>query len=430
MEQLNIMVFPCGSEIGLELHRALKDVRFITLYGASSAEDHGRSVYKNYIGGIPYISDPSFVDALNAAVDANGIRFIFPALDSVIAALSRVRDKLHAELLTCADDAVQVCRSKARTYARLEGCDFLPRTYAGPEDVDAYPVIIKPAEGQGAQGFMILHSETELRYELSQRTEPQVICEYLPGEEYTIDCFTDRHGAVRYASCRSRRRIKSGISVNSALTPPDARVREIAEIINKKIPMRGVWFFQLKRNAAGEYRLLECATRVAGTMCLERAAGVNLPLLTVFDALGMDVDVAPQLQSAQVDRALYNVFKLDLNYSEVYVDYDDTLIIKDRVNFTVLRFIYQCVGRGIKVILLTRHETDVREDMKAFRIFPELFDKIICIPRSERKIDHVSPAPDALFLDDSFAERSAMRQAFGVTALGPDAAEALIDERQ
>ncbi len=430
MEQLNVMVFPCGSEIGLELHRALKDVRFITLYGASSADDHGRSVYKNYIGGIPYISDPSFVDALNAAIDANGIRFIFPALDSVIAALSRVRDQLHAELLTCADDAVQVCRSKARTYARLEGCDFLPHTYAGPEDVDAYPVIIKPAEGQGAQGFMILQTETELRYELSQRTEPQVICEYLPGEEYTVDCFTDRHGAVRYASCRSRRRIKSGISVNSALTPPDARIRGIAEIINQKIPMRGVWFFQLKRNAAGEYRLLECATRVAGTMCLERAAGVNLPLLTVFDALDMDVDVAPQLQSAQVDRALYNVFRLDLSYSEVYVDYDDTLIVKGRVNFTVLRFIYQCVERGIKVILLTRHETDVREDMKAFRIFPELFDEIICIPRSERKTDHVSPAPDALFLDDSFAERSAMRQAFGVTVFGPDAVEALIDERQ
>ena len=430
MEQIKIMVFPCGSEIGLELHRALRDIRFITLYGASSVEDHGKSVYKNYIGDIPFISDPAFVDRLNAAIDENGIRFVFPALDSVMAALSRVRDRLHAPLLTCPDDAVQVCRSKARTYERLSGCDFLPGVYACPDEVPAYPVIIKPAEGQGSQGFMVIHSRNELVYELSQRAEPQVICEYLPGEEYTVDCFTDRFGQVRYASCRTRRRVKSGISVNSALEPPDARVLEIARVINEKISMRGVWFFQLKRNASGDYRLLECATRVAGTMCLERAVGVNLPLLTVFDALDMDVTFAPQLAAASVDRALYNVFTLDLSYDEVYIDFDDTLIVNGRVNFTVLRFIYQCVARNIRVILLTRHETDVRLDMQAYRIHPTLFDDIVCIPRSEKKIDHVSPSACALFIDDSFAEREAMRRAFGVTALGVDSVEALIDERQ
>lgn len=430
MEQINILVFPCGSEIGLELHRSLKDIRFVTLFGASSAEDHGRCVYKNYIGGIPYITDPAFVDSLNEVIDKYGIDFIFPALDSVMAALSLERDRLHASLLTCGDSAVQICRSKARTYAALEGCDFLPKVYASADAVESYPVIIKPAEGQGSQGFLILHSREELDFALSQREAQQVICEYLPGEEYTIDCFTDRHGEVRYASCRNRHRIKSGISVNSNLMPPDKRIREIADIINEKIPMRGVWFFQLKRNYVGEYRLLECATRVAGTMCLERAAGVNLPLLTVFDALGYDISIAPQITSAQVDRALSNVFMLDLDYDEVYVDFDDSLIINGRVNFTLLRFIYQCVERKIPVTLLTRHETDVREDMKAYRIFPELFDAVICIPRSEKKTDHVHPSKKALFIDDSFAEREAMQRAFGIKSFGVDAVEALIDERQ
>ena len=430
MEQIKVMVFPCGSEIGLELHRALKDIRFITLFGASGAEDHGRCVYRNYIGGVPFITDPAFVDVLNAEIDKNGIDFIFPALDSVMAALSRVRDRLHAPLLTCDDNAVQICRSKARTYQALASCDFLPRVYASADAVDTYPVIIKPAEGQGSQGFMVIENRGMLEYELAQRTQPQVICEYLPGEEYTVDCFTDRHGKVRYASCRSRRRIKNGISVNSDLMPPDDRIRGIAAEINQKIPMRGVWFFQLKRNAAGDYRLLECATRVAGTMCLERAVGVNLPLLTVFDALGYDVEIAPQLTDVSVDRALYNVFSLDLDYDEVYVDYDDTLIVNGRVNFTVLRFIYQCVERKIPVTLLTRHETDVREDMQAFRVFPGLFDRIVCIPRSERKIDNVSPSSKALFIDDSYVERAAMQAAFGIAVFGVDAVEALIDERQ
>lgn len=430
MEQIKILVFPCGSEIGLELHRALKDIRFIDLYGGSSVEDHGAFVYQNYYGGIPYVTAPDFLEVLNRYIDDNHIDFVFPAMDSVIAAMSRNRDQIHAKLLTCPDETVQLCRSKARTYARLAGCDFLPGIYAAPEEVPGYPVIIKPAESQGSQGFLILKSEEELRHELAVRTEEQVICEYLPGVEYTIDCFTDRHGVLRYVSCRDRHRIRNGISVNSSLTQPDPRVREIAAAINEKMKFRGVWFFQLKKNRRGEYKLLECATRVAGTMCVERAAGVNLALLTVFDALDYDVDLPEQLPCVTVDRALNNVFRLDLEYDEVYMDFDDTVIVHDRVNFTVLQFIYQCVQRDIPVILLTRHDTDVVEDLKARKIAPELFSRIVCLPRSERKIDHVCPSAKALFVDDSFAERKAMTDAYGIRSLGVDAVEALLDPRQ
>lgn len=430
MKQINIMVFPCGSEVGLEIHRALKDIRFIDLYGASSVEDHGCWVYKNYISGIPYINDAAFIDKINEAVDKYNIDFIFPALDSVMTELSKHRDALHAGLLTSPDDAVQLCRSKSKTYARLAGCDFLPETFSAVEEIDSYPVIIKPAESQGAQGFKIIESKEDLEYELSVREDEQVICEYLPGEEYTIDCFTDRNGELRYVAYRNRHRIKNGISVNSTMMQPDERIREIAEMINSKIKFRGVWFFQLKRNTNGEYRLLECATRIAGTMCVQRAAGVNLALLTVFDALDYDVDIAPQVKKVTVDRALHNLFKLDIEYDEVYLDFDDTVIVHDKVNCTVLQFVYQCVERNIPVTLLTRHETDIYADLRSYRIMPELFDHIICLPRSERKIDHVHPKQKALFIDDSFAERKAMQDAFGMTVLGVDAVEALIDARQ
>lgn len=430
MEQVKIMVFPCGSEVGLELHRALKDIRFIELYGASGVDDHGRFVYRNYYGDMPFINHPDFLDACNRFIDEHDIDFVFPALDSVMAVMSAVRDKLHAPLLTCPDETVQICRSKSKTYARLAGLDFLPAQYNAPEEITQYPVIIKPSESQGAQGFMVIESAEQLAYELSTRTAEQVICEYLPGEEYTIDCFTDRHGKLRYAACRNRHRIRNGISVNSTVMQPDARVMEIAEQINSRLAFRGVWFFQLKRNANGEYKLLECATRVAGTMCVERAAGVNLALLTVFDAMGFDVQLPEKTPHVMVDRALYNVFKLDMEYDEVYMDFDDTVIVHDRVNFKVLQFIYQCVERGIPVTLLTRHDTDVVEDLKARRIDPALFDRIVCLPRSERKIDHVSPSKNALFVDDSYAERKSMYDAYGLWTLGVDAVEALLDERQ
>lgn len=428
MKQIRIMVFPCGSEIGLELHRALKNIRFIDLVGASGADDHGRWVYRNYIGNIPFVTDPACIDALNRHIDAQQIDFIFPALDSVMAVLSANRARLHARLLAPPDETVQICRSKARTYAHLAGCDFLPRVYQTPDEVSQFPVIIKPAESQGAQGFAILESAAQLQYEWQNRTTAQVVCEYLGGEEYTVSCFTDRHGALRFVSCRDRRRVKSGISVRSVLLPLDARLAEIAAAINRRLTFRGAWFFQVKKNQSGEYRLLECACRVAGTACVERAAGVNLPLLTVFDALDMDVDIAPQTDRVEVDRALHNVFRVGIDYDEVYLDFDDTLIVHERVNFAALQFVYQCVTRKIPVILLTRHNTDVVKDLEAYRIAPTIFDRIICLPRSARKIDHISPSKKALFVDDSFAERQAMQQTFGIRTWGVDAVEALLEE--
>lgn len=57
--KIKILVFSCGSEIGLELHRALKWDKHIELFGASSAKsNHGRYVYKNYIEELPIIDDP------------------------------------------------------------------------------------------------------------------------------------------------------------------------------------------------------------------------------------------------------------------------------------------------------------------------------------------------------------------------------------
>ena len=56
----NILVFPCGSEIALEIYKSLKYSIHFNLIGASSVEDHGRFVYENYIGNLPYISQERY----------------------------------------------------------------------------------------------------------------------------------------------------------------------------------------------------------------------------------------------------------------------------------------------------------------------------------------------------------------------------------
>ena len=430
MRHINILVFPCGSEVALEIHRSLKDIPFITLWGASSVADHGKYLYKNYLESLPMIGAEDFLHRFNEILIEKEIDYIYPAMDQVAEVLSAHRDQLQTELLAPCHDAVHICRNKARTYERLAGLDFLPEVYSDPEQIRHFPVIIKPQEGYGSRGFQILHDREELYHAVSQICQPYVLCEYLRGEEYTVDCFTNCKGELQYACCRSRSRIRNGISVNSRLQEPDLRIREIATQICKRIPMRGGWFFQLKCNGEGEYKLLEVATRIAGTMCVQRAAGVNLPLLTVYDRMGYEVQVEAQLAEVEVDRALYNAFRLNKQFTEVYLDFDDTLIVHGRVNELLMRYIYQCRNNQIPVTLITKHEMPIGESLEKYCISPKLFGQIIHIRKDQNKCDFVTPDRDALFLDDSFTERSRMAKRHGIIALGVDAVECLIDYRQ
>lgn len=49
-----------------------------------------------------------------------------------------------------------------------------------------------------------------------------------------------------------------------------------------------------------------------------------------------------------MDRALENVFKIDYQYSTVYIDLDDTLIFENKVNYNMMAFLYKCLGEKKK----------------------------------------------------------------------------------
>ena len=60
----NILVFPCGSEVALEIHRSLRYSSHFNLIGASSVDDHGRFVFESYIDGLPFFTDEGFIEHL------------------------------------------------------------------------------------------------------------------------------------------------------------------------------------------------------------------------------------------------------------------------------------------------------------------------------------------------------------------------------
>ena len=427
----NILVFPCGSEIALEVYRAVNHSTHFNLIGANSIDDHGQFVFENYIGGLPFITAPDFLEKFGQVIRENNIDAVYPAMDSVIELLKNNEDLLGCKVVSSPIETTQICLSKSRTYKVLENIVKVPKTYTANELVKAggpFPVFAKPDIGYGSRGAKKISSVEDLKAHLALYPSC-ILSEFLPGKEYTVDCFTNSNGKLLFAAARERCRIMNGISVNTKPVKGNAEeFMDFAQKINETIKFQGAWFYQVKRDANGSLTLLEIASRFGGSSSLFRAQGINFALMSLFDAFDIPVSILRNGYDVVMDRALDNKYKLDLKYSEVFIDFDDCIYLEKKfVNDAMMAFLYRCVNKGIKVTLLSRHDDEklgkLDELLDKLRI-RQVFDRIIHLNPSQKKIDSIDNT-DSIFIDDSFAERKAVADKFNIPVFSLDMIEAL-----
>ncbi|MCI9101199.1 MAG: carbamoylphosphate synthase large subunit short form, partial [Lachnospiraceae bacterium] len=86
----------------------------------------------------------------------------------------------------------------------------------------------------------------------------------------------------------------------------------------------------------------------------------------------------------------------------------------------------------IKIILLTRHETDhddtVEENMLSHSITPKLFHQIIKLEGFQKKKDYIRP-DGSIFIDNSYQERKEVHDAFEIPVFDVEGIEVLDDWR-
>lgn len=421
-----VLVYPCGTEIGMEVYKAVHNSIHYEVWGGSCSYDHGRFVFENHIDNLAFITDRSDekeIAEFNEQIKEYGFDYIYPAMDGVLSVFAKYQNCLEPVVIAPEEFTAAVTRSKKLTYETFEGILPVPKMYESIEDITEFPVFRKPDVGQGSAGTMKIHDKDEL---LANKKEGDgmLLLEYLPGKEYTIDCFTNGAGELLFAQGRERKRIRNGISVNAVLVNRP-EFMDYAKRINEKLHQKGGWFFQLKEDANGELKLLEIASRIAGTSAIERCIGANLPLLTLDVYRGLNIDsLALNTYEIELDRALVNSYRLELDYNTVYVDYDDTVHMGDQLNLFVIQFLYQCVNTGKKLILLTKHEGDLEAQLKHFRI-GQLFDEIIHIEQNHKKIDYINPQ-GAIFIDDSYGERAQVKEKYNIPVFDVSMLEALV----
>ena len=267
MKKYNVLIFPGGTEIGLEIHKALKQCKNICLFSVGQDfVNHAPYVFKNYFI-VDSIYKPGWIKQLNQIIAAHQIDYIFPAYDDIIVALSKNAKKINAKIITSPLKTCLITRSKSKTYQFLKDIIPTPIVYKNFESIDRFPVFIKPDKGQGSQDTHICLNKDELNCVLSNNKD-YIVSEYLPGNEYTIDCFSDRECGLLFCKGRIRSRIKNGIAINTHLVDNPIFL-DYAKKISEKLAFHGAWFFQLKQDSEGIFKLLEIAPRIAGYYGIE-----------------------------------------------------------------------------------------------------------------------------------------------------------------
>lgn len=420
MAAVNVLVFPCGSENASEIHQALMHSIHVNLFGASSVDDHGRFLFARYVGDLPRIDAPDF-DAKFASLLAQwGIQLVFATHDSVQHYLSTRVAAWNVALVNGDTNASRTSRQKSLTYGLFSDQPWAPTVYRSVEHVQHWPVVVKPDMGQGGQGVSLVQTAAQADAASAQLEAPLLV-EYLPGEEITVDCFTDRNRRIVWVGPRTRERVRAGIAMRCRPLTLSAEIETIAHLINQRLTLRGPWFFQLKKDHGGAWKLLEISCRVAGAMVTQRARGVNLPLMAVLDFMRRDVMALPLSGVNLVERRITTLAQLDDDFDTVYVDFDETVIKDGKAIPSTLYFLYRMLDKGKRLVLITRHVGDPLHALGEARIDPKLFDEIIHLDNGEKKSAFIHGR--AIFVDNHFPERLDVATTCGIPVFDVDALE-------
>lgn len=413
MKQYNILVFPCGTEIANEIISSLASHKYFKLIFASSEGNSYCNFRGKEISILPYVTDETFLSELNNIILNKQIDFIIPAHDDVAFVLSYIENQIKAKVIGQSKVVNDIVRFKDVTYEYFKNILPLGKVFDLEPRSDEFPVFVKPKRGQGSFNSLKLNTLNEYNSFFNQnKLDEFVVMENLSGQEFTIDCFSD-NGNVMYFGARTREKTTRGISIQSTFVSDSSlneQFQKYADIISQNLNMQGVWFYQMKFDRNNELKLLEIGSRASGTMMLNRARGVNFIELALYQKIGFNVEVIFNDIEISLARALVPIYKHNINYENLYIDFDDTLLLDEKfINPELMKLIFQVKNEEKKVYLITKNKKfNLAKILHKFGI-TNIFDEIIHIHENDKKIDYMKQK--SILIDDSFVERKEAKEA-------------------
>ncbi|MCO4772076.1 MAG: ATP-grasp domain-containing protein [Deltaproteobacteria bacterium] len=263
---------------------------------------------------VPMAREFEFLSEMLEICRTQSIDLLVPTVDDELlrlaAAVGLFRN-IGTEVLVSPVPALKLCLDRWHLIQRMRSEVAVPWTTLLEEstrpDELTFPLFAKPRRGSGSRGTRQLNAPHDL--EGLPRDGSYLLQQLLPGAEYSVDVCLRRDKTLVAAVPRERLKINSGVTVASQ-TLVDPQLQRAAECAARAAGVRHTANVQFKRDALGTPRLLEINPRFPGCMSLTVAAGVNMPVLCLREALGQ---VPPDCDGT------FNELVMTRTFAEVFV---------------------------------------------------------------------------------------------------------------
>jgi carbamoyl-phosphate synthase large subunit len=304
------------------------DASLRILAGDADPLAYGRTLADGFFL-MPSSADAAYADRVLQLASEHKAGFVLPITTRELLPLAEAAPRFDAagiRLILSPAEVLRVANDKGFTYDAMAAAGLTVPSYKRVsnraelmESILAGTAtsrrIFKPASGNGSRGFGIVLARNEpqqrniladkpgqpyYRFEELPFLLPEyfdtdmLVCEYLPGPEYSVDLLANR-GNIHYALVRSREKMIGGISVRGRFEAHPGIIEQTGKIC-ALLGLHGPAGMQFKLRADGTPVLLEVNPRLQGTVSSCLGAGINLPL----DALRLFQGKAPEGKQANV----------------------------------------------------------------------------------------------------------------------------------
>lgn len=269
---------------------------------------------------VPSGTDDEYIPILLKYCEQNKIDLLIPCADEELLPISKSKflfEKIGCRVLISPESALKIVLNKAKLFQHCQKSslsEYIPKYYVCKnvnEIRQAYKnllnlghkVCIKPAVTHGSRGFRIIEKTPTKEEFFNKKASPhnitiEMLCqilgtssfpdilvmEYLPGIEYSVDCFKSEKDFLCVP--RTREIIKDGICVSGRSVENNSLIAASKQIYNEL----GLCYnanIQFKYDSQGNPKLLEINPRFSGTMEHCRAAGINFVEVAIHTIFNM-----------------------------------------------------------------------------------------------------------------------------------------------
>lgn len=317
MKNINVLILSAGRRV--ELVRCFKDARdSLNISGNIVAVDISNTapaIYhadKFYI--VPRISDDSYIDEIINICKIENINLVVPTIDTELQKLSDNKELIElntdAKVLISRAEVIKICRDKYNTQDFFEENGFgVPKliTKEHIENKDySFPLFIKPLNGSSSVNTFKVKNEKELDFFLEYVPNP-LVQEFIEGNEYTVDVFTDFNSNPITIVPRQRLATRGG-EVLKGITRKDREIiDEIKKVVDILKPI-GHITIQCMKTSDG-IKFIEINPRFGGGAPISIKAGANSPMnlysLLMGEELTYNEDYENNLLGLRHDEAVF-----------------------------------------------------------------------------------------------------------------------------